>query len=307
MKINSNSIRKLITIHLFLLVSFLFLWSVFGIPWELIYVFDLFLCVEFLWILPNLQRTMHRVKTNYFVPWLIVYAFFLLLTQLINLVSPIPAVLAFRKTFRFYLFFLVCAVLLTQKSIDKILNMLIKVQVLNFILTLVQYFAMGLSQDNLGGIFGIEKGANAYSNIFLCMICTYMIVNYLEKKVKLAPMVLTVVSALFIAALAELKIFFIEIIVIVIMGILLSNPSARTVKTIAFIAVGFAAAITLLGSLFPEHLAVLLSLALLSQYTTESIYGYEISRLNAFSEINEIFFKDNVSRNLFGYGFGLSL
>lgn len=304
MKINSNSIRKMITIHLLFVVIFLFLWSVTGLPWAFIYIFDLLLCVEFLWILPNLQRTMQRIGATHFVPWMIIFALFLILTQMVNLVSPLPAILAFRRTFRFYLFFLVCAVLLTKKNIEQIMKMLLKVQVLNVILTMIQFFSMGLSQDNLGGIFGIEKGANAYSNVFLCIICAFVIVKYLEKQIKLWPMLFVVASALLIAALAELKIFFIEIVVIVVMGILLSNPSARTVKTISIIAVGFVAAMALFGSLFPAHLAILLSWALLSQYTTESIYGYEISRLNAFPEINDIFFKDNLLRNLFGNGFG---
>ena len=304
MKINSNTIRKLIPVHIFLLIVFLFLWSVVGIPWEIIYIFDLLVCAEFVWALRGIQPTLRRTKTKYLLPWFLFFALYLVLTQLFNFVSPMLAAMAFRRTFRFYLFFLVCAVLLTTQSIEKIMKMLVKLQILNFGLTLFQYFVQELSGDYLGGIFGIENGANAYSNVFLCLICTYMVVKYLEKKEKLLPMLMTIGSALVIAALAELKMFFIEIIVIMLMGILLSRPGIRTVKTIFYFILGFVAAITLLGSIFPEHLAILLDWALFEQYTTEEIAGYTISRLNAFPEINEIFFRDDWLRNLFGYGFG---
>ena len=304
MKINSNSIQKLIAIHVFLVVVFLFLWSVIGLPWGIVYIFDLLVCVEFAWGLRNLQCTLRRAKAMHFLAWLIIYGFFLILTQLFNFVSPLAAIMAFRRTFRFYLFFFACVVLLTEKNINSIMNMLCAIQIVNFLLTIYQYAVLKLDQDNLGGIFGIEKGANAYSNVYLCLLCTYMLIRYLTKKTKILPMVLTIGSALVIAVLAELKIFFIEILVIVLMGILLSNPSARTVKTIVFIAIGLVVAIALFGSLFPEHLAILLSWVLLTQYTTESIAGYRINRMNAFSEINKIFFKDNPLRNLFGYGFG---
>lgn len=304
MKINSNSIRKLISAHVFLIMIFTFLWSVIGLPWNAMYIFDLLVCLEFAWALSGIQPVLRRTRLTKLIPFFAIYVLYLILTQVINFVSPVLSVMAYRKTFRFYMFFFACAVLLTEDGIGKIMNMLVKMQIPNLVLTMYQYFVQGISQDALGGIFGIEKGVNAYSNVFLCLICTYMVIKYLEKRVKLLPMLLVIGSALIISALAELKVFFVEIIVIVLLAVLLSHPSARTIKTIAFVTGGFAVAITLLGKVFPEHLAILSSITLLTQYTTETLYGYNISRLNAFSEINDIFFKDNAVRNLFGYGFG---
>lgn len=304
MKLNSNSIRKLITIHIFLVLIFVFLWSVFGVPWELIYIFDIFVWAEFAWSVQSLQKVLRRTQSTHLLAYVAALALFLLLTQICNFVLPGLAVQAFRKTFRFFLFFFACTVMLTDEWIDRILKMMMMLQIPNLLLTVYQYFVQGLNQDNLGGIFGVEKGVNAYSNVYLCLICTYMIVWYLNKKVKIWPMLLTLASALLIAVLAELKVFFIEIIVSILLGVLLSRPSARTLKTIGFSTAGIVAAVALLGLIFPEHFAVLVNLALLTKYTTGSIHGYGISRLNAFSEINQIFFKDSFVRNLFGYGFG---
>lgn len=304
MKFNSDSVRKLIIAHLFLVSVFLFFWSMLGLPWELIYIFDLFVAVEFLWVMRSVQRVMRRVKLYQMIPYLILFILYLFLTQLFSFTSLGLAVMAYRRIFRFVLFYFACAVLLEKKSIDKIIRLMLMLQAVNFVLTLYQYFFQGLSQDYLGGIFGIERGANAYSNTFLCIICTYMIVAYLDKRVRFWPMMLTLGSSLLISALAELKVFFVEIVVIVLAAVLMSRPSIRTIKIILFGAAGFVGAMAVLAKLFPEHMAILLSWALFSEYTTEAIHGYNISRLNAFSDINRIFFEGDVIRNLFGYGFG---
>lgn len=304
MKINSNSIRKLIIIHLFLSFLFMLWWSVLKLPWYVTYIFDILLCIEFAWVLMDIRPVLHKTGATPLIPILIVFTFYLLLTQIFNFVSPLLSVMAFRRTFRFYLFFLACVVMLTKDGVRKIMKGLLWLQVVNFGLTIIQYMFLGYSQDNLGGIFGVEKGVNAYTNVYLCIISAYMLVRYLEKKTKLWPMLLTIVSALIIAVLAELKVFFVEIIVIVLLGILLSNPSARTIKTIAFAGGGIVAAVALFGIIFPEHFEILLNMAMLAQYTTEKIHGYNISRLNAFSDINRLFFKNDPLLNLFGYGFG---
>lgn len=296
--------RKLISIHICLVLVFLLFWSIFDLPWSVIYVFDFLLCMEFAWCVRSIQPVLRRTKALTLIPFFACFVCYLLLIQICNFVSPIAAVMAYRRIFRFYLFFFACAVLLTEENIDKIMGLLVKMQIPNLILTLYQFFVQGLVQDELGGIFGTERGANAYSNIFLCIVCTYMIVGYLDKKVRFWPMLLTFGSAMMVSALAELKIMFVEIIIIVIAAILLSKASVRTIKTIMFSVAGFVGGMILLAKLFPEHVAILLNLGLFYEYTSGKLPGYSISRLNAFSEINQIFFKGNILRNLFGYGFG---
>ena len=304
MRINSNTVRRTILLHIFLVLIFHFLWSVFHLPWELIYIADLLACLEFAWAARLIYPVFRRTRLHQIIPYFLIFTLYLLLTQLCNGVSPLVAAVAYRKIFRFYLFYFACAALLTGDNIHKLMNLLLKLQIVNFPLTIYQYFVMKIDQDYLGGIFGIKTGANVYTNVFLCIICTYMIVNYLAKRAKLLPMLLTLGSSLLIAVLAELKVFFIELVMIVVLAILFSKPSKRTVKVLAFSAVGSVAALALFSRLFPEHMAILMDKALFTQYTTSVVTGYNIGRLNAFSQINEIFFKEDVLRNLFGFGFG---
>ena len=304
MKINSNTVRRTMILHIFLVLIFHFLWSVLHVPWELIYIADLLACLEFAWAARMIYPVFKRTKLQQIIPYFLIFTLYLLLTQLCNGVSPIVSAVAYRKIFRFYLFYFACAVLMTPNGINRIMNLLLKLQIVNFPLTLYQYFVMHIDQDYLGGIFGTKTGANVYTNVFLCIICTYMVVNYLAKREKLLPMLLTLGSSLLIAVLAELKVFFIEIVVIVLLAILFSKPSKRTVKVLAFSAAGSVAALALFSRLFPEHMAILMDKALFTQYTTSVVTGYNIGRLNAFSQINEIFFKDSLIRNLFGFGFG---
>ena len=93
-------------------------------------------------------------------------------------------------------------------------------------------------------------------------------------------------------------------ILILLLAIMFSRASVRTLKIVFFSVVGLVAAFILFTQLFPEHAEILMNWTLLLEYTTGSIHGYNISRLNAFTEINRILFEDNIWLNLFGYGFG---
>jgi hypothetical protein len=163
---------------------------------------------------------------------------------------------------------------------------------------------LGVEQDNMGGIFGTASGVNGYTNIYLCLICTFSTVMYLGKKAKLKELIWVLGSSLLIAALAELKLFFIEIVLIVLAAILLSKPSRKTVQIIFFSALGMVAALALFARLFPEHMEVFMDAARFSSYVSDEIAGYRIGRLNAFTTINKLFFKNDILANLIGFGFG---
>lgn len=304
MKLKTDHIRKLIYIHIFMVPVFLFLWDTLGLPWWLSYAFDLLVALEVAMTARNMQRTFRRAGCADVLAYFAIFAFVLLLTQIINLVPVVQAVLAYRRIFRFFAFFAVCAVLLKIRDVEKIFSLMVKLQGINLALTIFQRFGLGVSQDNMGGIFGTAGGVNGYTNIYLCLICTFSTVMYLGKKAKLKELIWVLGSSLLIAALAELKLFFIEVPLIVLAVILLSKPSRKTVQIIFFSALGLVVALFLFARWFPEHMKVFLDAARFSSYVSDEIAGYKIGRLNAFSTINELFFKDDILANLMGFGFG---
>lgn len=304
MKLRTDHIRKLIYIHIFLVPAFLLLWNSLGLPWGISYVFDLFVLLEFAMAARNIQRTFRRGDGRDILWYFVIFAFFLLLTQIVNLVPLHLSLAAYRRIFRFFAFFIACAVLLKVRDVEKLFSLMVKAQTINLVLTIFQRFVMNAKQDNMGGIFGTADGVNGYTNIFLCLICTFSIVMYLGKKVKLKNVIWVLGSSLLIAALAELKLFFIETVLIVLAAILLSKPSRKTVQIICFSALGLAVALMLFAKWFPEHMAIFLDSTLFASYVGDAISGYSIGRLNAFSTINKLFFKNDILNNLFGFGFG---
>jgi hypothetical protein len=228
----------------------------------------------------------------------------LLIGDLVNFVSVPLIVWAIRNTYRFFLFFLACILVLEKEDVEKIFDIMCKFQVLNVILTLYQYFELGKKQDFLGGIFGYSSGCNAYTNIYLALILIYILSKYIYKKVKIWPVLALIFSSLIIAAMAEIKIFFIEFVIIVLMAILLSRPSSKTLKITGFSVIGLLVGLYAFSQMFPGAYQDLININKMIEYNTTVIWGYNISRWGAFKEINEIFFHNNIFLNLFGYGFG---
>lgn len=59
---------------------------------------------------------------------------------------------------------------------------------LDVVVSLYQFFVMQLDGDYLGGIFGVEKGGNVYTNIFFVIVVTKSVLSYLEKKRRFVEM-----------------------------------------------------------------------------------------------------------------------
>ena len=74
---------------------------------------------------------------------------------------------------------------------------------------------------------------NAYSNIFLCIIVIYALFAYSDtKKISLFNLLFILISSLIVAALAELKMFMLELVIIFLLYFFLSRGSTRKVVVI---------------------------------------------------------------------------
>ena len=178
---------------------------------------------------------------------------------------------------------------------------------LNVAVSLYQYFVLELSGDYLGGIFGTEKGGNAYTNVFFLIMLVKDILFYLEKRQKPIPCMLKCGAMLLVAALAELKFFFVEFILVLSLAVIFTKFTWRKILIILGGSAAVVAAASLLMTVFPEFEGFL-SLERILEVTT-SDKGYtssgDLNRLNAISRINELWLKTPWQR-LFGLGLGKS-
>lgn len=232
------------------------------------------------------------------------YSLMLLPGLVINGGSPLLILWAVRNSYRFFGFYIICICTLNREDIVFIFEVFCKFYYLNLAICLIEYFIMGKTRDYLGGIFGISKGCNAYLNVYLCIVLSYVIYKYVEEKVSTRYMIYILISTMLISGLAELKIIFIEIIVIMAVFIIMNRKKKRIWAVCAFVVASMMLGLFALLVVAPEHFRVLINLKKLISYTASQDGGYVLSRLHALSNINKIFFHGDWILNLFGMGFG---
>ena len=290
---------------LIIMLPFLFgtLNDLLGLPWAIRYILDAAWLVLLL-----LQLLTHRsVQRNAqcFFLWSLLFLIYTLLAYLPQYQSAFYYLWGVRNNFRFYAVFLSFCMFLTQQDIDRYFDTFDMLFWINVFISLVQFFVLEIDGDCLGGIFGSEVGSNGYTNIFFCIILTKAIIFYLEKREPLRKCFAKFIAALLVTALAEIKFFFIEAILVIVLAVLFTSFSWRKV----WITIGGLAGI-LLGAyllvVFFPNSEGFLSLEWLWENAASS-KGYtasgDMNRLNAISVINERFLKNGWAQ-LFGLGMG---
>lgn len=234
---------------------------------------------------------------------IVVFFVYCLIMYLVNYQSVIYFLWGVRNNFRFYVFFFAIAVYLQERDAEKIFNAFDILFWINVPITLIQYFFFGYEQDFLGGIFGVESGANATTIIFFTIVLSRSILKYMEKSESFALCASKCTTALFIAALAELKFFFVFFIAILVVAAFLTEFSWR--KVIIFIvgAVVVSIASALLVQLFGFE--SFLSFDKIWEAATQEHYSSDktVNRLSAIPTLAKTVVPDFGDR-VFGLGLG---
>lgn len=299
--------KKIIYFELFFVLIMNSLVSLLRFPDSIKYIPDLLNIVLFFFLLINKRNNVSRYKFKKSILIWIFLSFLLYVTinALFNLTPIYLYLWACRTLLRFFLFFYACVVFLDKKDINKMFYYFHIIFVINFILTAYEFFILRINGDYLGGIFGTIQGANTSTNVFVCIIVLYDLNAYLEKKCKLSTLISITVLALAISAMAELKTLAIEIIVVYIVSILISKPSRKTFISLSVIVIGVLIGYNLLMRIFPDSIQYFFNRMAIINYLSENYdHAYHITRMNAFHDINENFFKHSLLKELFGIGFG---
>ena len=292
-------------IWLLVLLPFLFgtCIELLGLPWAIRYLLDA------VWILLLLCMTRIRRQSKTPTKWLAFWIGAFLLYTLVNYGANYQSGLYYlwgvRNNFRAYVVFFAGAAVLTSEDVEDMFRIFEKLFWINAVVTVVQYFALGLSGDFLGGLFGAQSGVNGYTNIFCAVIVARSLVLYLEKKESTAKCFAKCGTALLVAVLTELKFFFVEVLVIIAMAVLLTNFTWRKFWVVlgGILAV-FVGAFTI-SILFPDFAGWFSVEWLISEATSEKGYTYDgdMNRLRSIPIINELWLR-NSSQRLFGLGLG---
>ncbi len=242
---------------------------------------------------------------------LAIFMFFcasLMIGDLMNAVDPLLIFWGVRNSFRFFVFMYCCAVMLEVPDVKRIMGLLLFIMVPNVFLSLIQY-SQGFDGDQLGGVFGTVVGVNGYSNVLFCILLAYSSLKYAYGKGSLLEFCLVASATLGLSALAEIKLFYIEAALIIVFSFFCRANRVRSYLMIGIVLIAFIGALQLFALVFPSAYEMLTNFDKLLGYSTDNtgaVQGYEISRLNAFSDINQFIFQGRMDWNLFGIGFGSS-
>lgn len=308
-EISMKLIRKLQMEHLvyvLLLVPFLLgcLNELLGLPRAIRYVMDIAWCMLLvLAVLRGRQIDLGEVKFH--AVWVCGFLVYTLIVYVFLFQSPFYYLWGFRNNFRFYAAFFAFVIFMTPSSAEKVLQWFDVLFWVNFVVSLVQFFGFGIKQDYLGGIFGTESGVNGYTNIFFLIIVSKSLVFYLEGQEKLGVFVAKCVAALVVSVLAELKFFFVEFLVVLVMAVFFIKFK---MKNLWIVLAGFAAAIigaAVLSKLFPDFQNWFSIKWLVQEASADHGYSYgnDLNRLTAIPMINDLWLTDPLQR-LFGLGMG---
>lgn len=239
---------------LFVLVMpfmFFLLINLLGLPSLVKYMVDIgWLCLLFLMLMykggfPNVQaKTLAKTAGFFFLMTLVGF--------LLNYQSIFYYLWGLRNNARFFVFFFACILFIRERSVEYYLRFFDVLFWINLPIVIYQYLTMDLAGDFLGGIFGTEKGCNAYMNIFLMVVIAKSMLCYMSRSEKLTVCLLKCAAALLIAILSELKMFILELILIVALASLFTEFSVRKLWIIIAVAAGALFAGRAIAVLFPD-------------------------------------------------------
>ena len=289
-----------------LVMPFLFflLIDVFHLPSLVKYTVDIgWVCLLFFMLrdkrgFPNAQtKTLARIGGLFFLSTLL--GFFL------NYQSLFYYLWGLRNNARYFVYFFACVLFVRERSVEYYLRFFDVLFWINLPVVLIQYFTMELTGDFLGGIFGIEKGCNAYMSIFMTIITAKSILCYMSRREKLLVCLLKCAAALLIAILSELKMFVLLMFLIVALASLFTEFSFRKLWIIIAVVAGALFAGRAIAVLFPDFAdwfsleSVFQSASAETGYTGQN----DLNRLTGAAIVLERFLP-SFSQKIFGLGLG---
>lgn len=208
-----------------------------------------------------------------------------------------------RNNFRFYVTFLACSMFMDSDDAEDILKFFDYIFWANAVISFFQFFVLGYNQDYLGGVFGVDRGCNANSLAFFSIVISKSILSFINGKEKAWLCFLKCGVSLIIAAMAELKFYFIIFIIILVASAMVTRFSARKLILILSASFLFMLASTLMTAVFGEGSS--LSLDRIFELITAKSYATskDLGRFTAIQTISQGFFNE-INEKLFGFGIG---
>lgn len=234
--------------------AFSFFIEFLGLPSAVKYVVDLGWLALMLGLLINRIRLPDRQPVHLLVLFVLFFGL-TALGVLLNFQTPQYYLWGLRNNIRFFVFFFACICFLKVERAAQCLRIFDILLWINLPLMLYQFVILDKEGkyygDFLGGIFGMQAGCNGYMNIFLMIVVAKSVLQYMNGQEGMMRCGINCAVALALAALSELKMFFLEFVIIVALASLITRFSVRKLWIILGGILGVLVAIRVIYVLFP--------------------------------------------------------
>lgn len=301
---------KLIYIEIMYNFFIKFLEGYLGLPSILNYVTDLILILLVFYYFMQKKAGFRRRVPISLLAVFIIYLTVAVASYIVNIYNPVLFVWGVRNNMRFIIFAMMCAVYLKMDDIYKVMDMTVGYFILNIPVITYEYFFAGLTfrtGDVISGLYSVKttQGGNGELNWLICIVATYAIIQYLNKEKKVGYLLFCLGGSFYMAALSELKVFFIEIIVIALICVYCCKKSLKMVGFVMIGIIMLIVGIQLLYLWFPKFQDFFALANLKANIFTSESYNTEsgMSRTGAVEYVMNHYLKDFSTRVL-GIGFG---
>lgn len=220
----------------------------FGFPGYVIYITDLLNILVFLFALK--KTVVFGIEATMLNTLVCIYCVYGIMGSIINYEGLIQFGWGLRNNLRFFVFLFSCTLFLRIHYYD-VLN---KVVLVCFWLSLPLCFVEKIYYDGLygaqsgyivsdyiGGVLFGASGVNSFLNVIIFLALIYYTDIFFKNTLSIVKYVLVIMSSFYMAAVAELKVFVVEYIIILIFYILTSkrNHKQKFILTLAVLASAF--------------------------------------------------------------------
>ena len=174
-------------------------------------------------------------KYNVYSLLLICYCLLAIGSGLGGGVSPLCIAWELVSQLRIPLFIMLVSTFWSIDDLKSVMRFLYRIQLLNALFAVVQYFVFNLTGDSCGGLFGINAGSNMLLNLYLIFVSAMGCCGYLsgaEPRHNALSLAMTLVVSFFVATLAEIKFFYFEAMLIIIVAVILGKKNAKLATAI---------------------------------------------------------------------------
>lgn len=252
-----------------------------------------------------LDRMKKGLRKEYI--WIAIFILYVGLSILWGDLNWYYVVSSFRRYLTAFIIYYVASEFITAKYLKKGLNLILIALGIDVLVTGYQNLVLKLHPDFCNGIFGFKTYDNAMQGMFCLLISVTAMVYFIDKKWSKYKMIYAIGSSCLICAFAEIKAFYILILLAFFVAFFFRCGNRCLMKNvIKFAVIGIVLLIIaykILEVIFPANLSTFFNL---SQYVLYEQYGARggAGRLTSLSYIYKQVFKYNVWQTLIGKGLG---